>query len=100
VIFIIPELDGYGVFESLNENAKTASIPFIFLTAKSGNANRRKGIYMGADDYLIKPFEEEELLDAVKCRLKKNIFLKKEYSKSIEGVSEFLNEASVYLKLE
>ncbi len=97
---MMPELDGYGVFENLSNNPKTASIPFIFLTAKTEKADLRKGMNLGADDYLTKPFEEPELLEAIECRIKKNDFLKKEYSKNIEGVNQFLNEASEYLNLE
>ena len=97
---MMPVLDGYGVFEILSKNSKTASIPFIYLTAKSEKIDVRKGMNLGADDYLTKPFEEDELLEAIECRLKKSNFLKKEFSKNIEGVSKFLNEASEYLNLE
>lgn len=97
---MMPELDGYGVFERLSNNIKTSSIPFIFLTAKSEKTDLRKGMNLGADDYLTKPFEEVELLDAIACRIRKNNFLKKKYSKNIQGINEFLNEASEYLNLE
>ncbi|WP_299107712.1 response regulator [uncultured Winogradskyella sp.] len=97
---MMPVLDGYGVFKSLSNNPKTASIPFIFLTAKSEKADMRKGMNLGADDYLTKPFEEDELLEAIECRIKKNDFLKKEFSKNTEGITQFLNEASEYLNLE
>ncbi|WP_405572585.1 response regulator [Winogradskyella sp. Asnod2-B02-A] len=97
---MMPELDGYGVFESLKSMSKTASIPFIFLTAKSEKEDLRKGMNLGADDYLTKPFEENELLEAIECRIKKNDFLKKEFSKNTNGINQFLNEASEYLNLE
>lgn len=97
---MMPEIDGYGVYDALSKNTITAPIPFIFLTAKSGQAEIRKGMNLGVDDYLIKPFEEDDLLGAIACRIKKKKFLDKEYSKSIHGVSEFLNEASAYLNLE
>ncbi|WP_111707931.1 response regulator [Lutibacter citreus] len=97
---MMPELDGYSVFESLSKNSKTASIPFIFLTAKTEKTDVRKGMNLGADDYLTKPFDENELLEAIECRINKNDFLKKEFSKNIEGINDFLNEASEYLKLE
>ncbi|WP_178985543.1 response regulator [Winogradskyella helgolandensis] len=97
---MMPVLDGYGVFERLSNNLKTASIPFVFLTAKSEKADLRKGMNLGADDYLTKPFEETELLDAIECRIRKNTFLKKEYAKNIDGINQFLNEASDYLNLE
>jgi DNA-binding response OmpR family regulator len=97
---MMPELDGYHVFERLSKNVKTSAIPFIFLTAKSEKSDMRKGMDLGADDYLTKPFEEEELLGAIKSRLKKNSFLKRKFSKDIKGINEFLKEASEYLNLE
>jgi CRP-like cAMP-binding protein/CheY-like chemotaxis protein len=68
---MMPELDGYGVLYMLNKYAETASIPFIFLTAKADHVDLRKGMAMGADDYLTKPFDGIELLNAVEIRLKK-----------------------------
>ena len=97
---MMPELDGYEVLQLLNNNPKTASIPFIFLTAKTEKLDMRKGMNLGADDYLTKPFNDKELLEAIESRLKKHDFLKKEYSKSIEGVSQFIEAASNYLDLE
>lgn len=97
---MMPELDGYEVLQKLSEDPITASIPFIFLTAKSEKSDMRKGMNLGADDYLVKPFENHELLDAVACRLKKNNFLKKEFSKDLSGINQFLDEASQYMELE
>ena len=77
-----------------------ASTPFIFLTAKTERIDVRKGMNLGADDYLTKPFEENELLDAVASRLKKHSFLKKEFSKDIEGINQFFNEVSVQRGME
>lgn len=68
---MMPELDGYGVLKILSKNPKTASIPFIFLTAKSEKEDFRKGMDLGADDYLVKPFEDIQLLNAVELRLSK-----------------------------
>ena len=97
---MMPELDGFGVLEALSENSKTASIPFIFLTAKTEKADMRKGMNLGADDYLTKPFSENELLEAIQSRLKKHDFFKKEFSQTIEGISEFIEAASTYMDLE
>ncbi len=72
---MMPELDGYGVLYMLSKNQETASIPFIFLSAKSEKVDFRKGMNLGADDYLTKPFEEMELLDAIETRLKKRTSL-------------------------
>lgn len=68
---MMPELDGYGVLYLLNKNLETASIPFIFITAKSERADMRKGMEMGADDYLTKPFDDIELFKAIESRFKK-----------------------------
>ncbi len=74
---IMPGLDGYSVLKQLSSVLKTRKIPFIFLTAKSDLKEIRKGMNLGADDYIAKPFEEEELLETINSRLAKNILLKK-----------------------
>jgi DNA-binding NarL/FixJ family response regulator len=66
---MMPELDGYGVLETLRGDIATATTPFIFLTAKGDKANLRSGMNLGADDYLPKPVSREELLAAVRIRL-------------------------------
>ena len=90
---MMPQLDGYGVLHLLSKNPETAGIPFIFLTAKSEKEDFRKGMNLGADDYLIKPFDDLELLDAVEMRLKKSDTLKGEFRKNAEGLQEFIQEA-------
>ncbi len=89
---MMPVLDGYGVIHLLNKNPETASIPFIFLTAKSERMDFRKGMEMGADDYISKPFDDIELLNAIESRLKKSQVLKAEFSKSIDGLNKFFDE--------
>jgi CRP-like cAMP-binding protein/CheY-like chemotaxis protein len=73
---MMPELDGYGVLEALAHKEKTKHIPFIFLSAKTERKDVRKGMDLGADDYITKPFEEEELLSAIESRLAKAEILK------------------------
>jgi CRP/FNR family transcriptional regulator, polysaccharide utilization system transcription regulator len=90
---MMPELDGYGVLHIMNKDPKTSVIPFIFLTAKAEKTDLRKGMNLGADDYLTKPFEETELLDAIESRLKRNDLLKQEFSKDAKGLNDFLKEA-------
>jgi CRP/FNR family cyclic AMP-dependent transcriptional regulator len=68
---MMPQLDGYGVLHLLGKHKETRDIPFIFLTAKSEKSDFRKGMEMGADDYLTKPFDGIELLNAIDIRLKK-----------------------------
>lgn len=89
---MMPVLDGYGVLHMLSKNSETASIPFIFLTAKAERSDLRKGMEMGADDYITKPFDKIELLNAVESRLKKIENLKREYSNDPEGVSGFIGD--------
>lgn len=87
---MMPEVDGYGVLENLSSNEKTKNIPFIFLSAKTEHKEIRKGMDLGADDYLTKPFEEEDLMSAVESRLAKAELLMRmqdETSKE-HGVSE------------
>lgn len=73
---MMPKLDGYGVLENLSKLEKTKYIPFIFLSAKTERKDVRKGMNLGADDYITKPFEEEELLTAIESRLAKTAILK------------------------
>ena len=68
---MMPEIDGYGVLENLSADENTKHIPFIFLSAKTEHKEIRKGMDLGADDYLTKPFEEEDLISAVESRLAK-----------------------------
>lgn len=68
---MMPELDGFGVLFMLSKNPQTSTIPFIFLTAKAERADMRKAMELGADDYLTKPFDDVELLNAIETRLKK-----------------------------
>ncbi len=68
---VMPELGGYGVLLELRHRSQTADIPFIFLTAKSTMDELRKGMQLGADDYLTKPFEVDELLSAIQARLER-----------------------------
>lgn len=97
---MMPIVDGYGVFQHLSKDPITASIPFIFLTAKSEKSDLRKGMTMGADDYLTKPFEAHELLEAIEVRLNKNTFLRKEFARNVEGITEFIKEATKYQNLK
>ena len=75
---LMPELDGYGVLQIMMRNKKLQKIPVIFMTAKTSHEDYRRGMDLGASDYITKPFEESELLSAVASRIKqKKIFEKK-----------------------
>lgn len=90
---MMPVLDGYGVLHLLGKNQDTASIPFIFLTAKAERSDLRKGMEMGADDYITKPFDDIELLNAVESRLKKAEALRSDVSPTQDGVNSLLSSA-------
>jgi len=75
---VMPVLDGYGMLHLLKTNSTIRNTPFIFLTAKTDRAEMRKGMELGADDYITKPFEETELLNAIQCRLKKADMVKED----------------------
>ncbi len=90
---MMPVLDGYGVIQLLQKNPATQNIPFIFLTAKAERAEMRKGMELGADDYITKPFTGTELLTAVESRLKKIELLKLELQPGINGFNTLM-EAS------
>ncbi len=66
---MMPGLDGFSVLQELRKDAATATIPFIFLTAKSDRADLRRGMELGADDFITKPFTIDELLKAIASRL-------------------------------
>lgn len=89
---MMPELDGYGVLHLLRKNADTQNIPFIFLTAKTERSDFRKGMEMGADDYVTKPFEDIELLNAIEIRLKKAEVLQQNYSSTPQGLAQFVRD--------
>ncbi|MBD2534052.1 response regulator [Nostoc flagelliforme FACHB-838] len=81
---MMPGLDGYGVFNTLRQNSLTATIPFIFLTAKADTADLRMGMSLGADDYLTKPFRARELLQTITTRLEKQAILEKQQAQRLD----------------
>lgn len=84
---MMPELDGFGVLRILNRDPVLMHIPFMFLTAKAEKADFRRGMGLGADDYITKPFDDVELLDAIEMRLKKSTTVKSTPS-SEEGLKQ------------
>lgn len=83
---MMPEVDGYGVLEAMGSSDSTSGIPFIFLSAKTEHKEVRKGMDLGADDYLTKPFDEDELISAVESRLAKaSILNKREQTQEVEN---------------
>lgn len=75
---MMPQLDGYGVLHLLHKNQAVRNTPFIFMSARAERAEMRKGMELGADDYITKPFEKTELLQSIECRLKRAEWLKQD----------------------
>ncbi|MBK8500419.1 MAG: response regulator [Flavobacteriales bacterium] len=90
---MMPDLDGYGVLRMLGRDPATAELPFIFLSAKAERGDVRKGMELGADDYLTKPFEESELLSAIEGRLKRSDLFRKGFDEGFEGLGKFMDHA-------
>jgi CRP/FNR family transcriptional regulator, cyclic AMP receptor protein len=82
---MMPVLDGYGVLHMLHKNKETQDTPFIFLSARTERTEIRKGMDIGADDYITKPFVATELLNAIESRLKRASLLKHEIQESVPG---------------
>jgi DNA-binding response OmpR family regulator len=97
---MMPELDGYGVLHILSKKEETARIPFIFLTAKTEKSDIRKGMSLGADDYLTKPFDDTDLLNAIEIRLRKNAMQQRQYDASVEGLDNFIKDAQKALNIK
>lgn len=81
---MMPELDGYGVIKALRKEPNTATIPFIFLTALADKSENRKGMEMGADDYLTKPCMPDDLLKAISIRLEKQEIIHKKSQQKLD----------------
>ena len=90
---MMPLLDGYGVLHLLSRHKETSNIPFIFLTAKSEKQDFRKGMELGADDYITKPFDGTELLNAIEIRLKKTEAFRENIIADAKAVNDFINKA-------
>jgi two-component system sensor histidine kinase/response regulator len=86
----MPRLDGHGVLLELNSNPSTATIPFIFVTARASHEDIRKGMSLGADDYITKPFTRMELLGAVQSRLDKKTAYEKQYHEQLNDLQDAL----------
>ena len=80
----MPGIDGYATLKALRDSEATATIPFVFLTGASDKLNMRRGMELGADDYLTKPFTHQELLAAVRARLEKQAELRRQSEKKLD----------------
>ncbi len=86
---MMPELDGHGVLEALRAHPDTVAIPFIFLTAKGEKTDVRYGMNLGADDYLTKPVDADELLAAIRARLERHTEKAEAAQAKVEFAADF-----------
>lgn len=85
---LMPELDGYGVYQELQQVPTAAPIPFLFLTARATPADLRAGMALGADDYLTKPFTREEVVQAVAVRLRKRATVASQFEQKMDELRQ------------
>lgn len=97
---MMPRLDGFGTLNILNQRTDTYHIPFIFLTAKTEKEDIRRGMNLGADDYITKPFYKDELLRVINIRLKRQEQLNQKVSRNDTGLTSFINTAKGFSALE
>lgn len=90
---MMPVLDGYGVLRAFENIPELIATPFVFMTAKAEKSDFRKGMDLGADDYLTKPFSGDELLRIIAARLKKNKLMKESFTNNLEGLDNFMDSA-------
>jgi two-component system response regulator RpaA len=84
---MMPRMNGYELYEATHQDERWLSIPFIFLTAKTDKEDIRLGKEMGADDYLVKPVEKEDLIAAIRGKLKRITELKTAAETAQEGLA-------------
>jgi two-component system, sensor histidine kinase and response regulator len=86
----LPDFDGYQILRQVRRNEYLTKVPFLFLTAKTDRDSMRKGMDLGADDYLTKPFTNDELLSAVKTRLRRHEALTRVDPEELETAKQHL----------
>ena len=96
---LMPKLNGFEMFEKLQKNKKTKSIPLIFLSAKGEKADVRTGMNAGAEDYLVKPVNTDELITVVKRKIEKQQLIKENLEKLVKENEYVLKEAGRMAKI-
>jgi DNA-binding response OmpR family regulator/two-component sensor histidine kinase len=81
---MMPKMDGHDLIKIMQKNLHTSTVPFIFLTAKSNSVDMREGMTLGADDYITKPYDTNDLLNAIKTRIRK----KKLFEEKVKNISD------------
>ncbi|MCB9435633.1 MAG: response regulator [Anaerolineales bacterium] len=88
---MLPVMDGFGILETLRQSPSTSTIPFIFLTARVERKDIRRGMELGADDYVTKPFTTDELLKTIRTRLHKESERNRHYEEAITGLRQVID---------
>ena len=96
---LMPKLNGFEMFEKLQKNKKTKGIPLIFLSAKGEKADVRTGMNAGAEDYLVKPVNTDELITVVKRKIEKQQLIKENLEKLVKENEYVLKEAGRMAKI-
>ncbi|MEO1021307.1 MAG: response regulator [Bacteroidota bacterium] len=101
---MMPEMDGYELLDSYRKTSAKPTVPFVFLTALSERENLRKGMQLGADDYLIKPFTQKELLETIHTQYEKytwrKLLVEEQYRAMVNGTIEEIAKENLILKQE
>ena len=87
---MMPNMNGYDLLNEIQKDELLASIPFLFLTAKTSYDDFRKGMNLGVDDYITKPFKAYELLQAINVRLKKKQEIESKFEKLKTGITKYV----------
>ena len=90
---MMPGMDGFEVLAKLRAHEATSHLPFLFLTARADRGSLRKGMELGAEDYLTKPFSRNELLAAVRTRLDRSESLATTYRRQLGALRNTLTRA-------
>jgi two-component system sensor histidine kinase/response regulator len=91
---MMPEMDGYQVLDAIRNNRTLATVPFIFLTAKAEEADLRRGMISGADDYLTKPFTLDSLLLSIESRLQREALRETNLQNRLEELRRTINSVA------
>lgn len=83
---LMPKKDGYLVKEILNKDERTFDIPFLYLTAKTRINDLRKGMNLGAEDYIFKPYKSKNILELIKFRIEKKKDHKRKYLLNLQKI--------------
>ncbi len=89
----MPKMDGLDLLETLKKDNEFAGIPFIFLTGNAAPGDVRKGMRLGADDYITKPFSADDLITAVETRLKKKVSLQRYYESQFDDIKSSITHS-------